>query len=173
MNRLVSSMSKVDIEEFDENSSEHLSEMDVECSEGLESDLRNDKDDEDDPEGDNGYENDSEDDDGNEDDSEGDDNNEDDIEGDEDDRDSSGSDDSGSGDDEYDNRTALQRSLIYKCSWMINFCPPPVRKYQKSRKCLAYCHHLLLKHLKDSFVIKYSISSFDTLISMEDRNMQK
>ena len=95
MNRLATSMSKVDLEGFDENSSEHLSEMDIDGSEGDESDLRNDKDDEDD--------------------SEGDDSNEDDIEGDEDDQDSSGSDDTGSQGDEYDNRKALQRSLIYKC----------------------------------------------------------
>ncbi|CAF4207947.1 unnamed protein product [Rotaria sordida] len=61
MNRLINSMTKANLAEFEENSSENLSEMEIHGLEGDESDSRNDKDDEGDGGGSGSDEDDSED----------------------------------------------------------------------------------------------------------------
>ncbi|CAF2885680.1 unnamed protein product [Rotaria sp. Silwood2] len=114
MSSLVNSMAKANLDEFEETSSEHLSETDVNASKDDESDS-SDTDAEDDSESDEDH--------GGEDS--------------EDYGDGPKSDKGDSEDAEGENRAALQSSLVYNSLWTANFCPPPIREFQKSRKCFG------------------------------------
>ena len=140
MNRSISSL--ITVNESEETSSEHRSEMRLDESEGDEDVFEDDG--EDDCEG--NSESDSEDnsDGDSEDNSESDseDNSDGDSEGDtEDESESDGerstSDEDDSEGDDNDSRTTLESSLVYNGPWTTNFCSPPVQEFQKSTKCLG------------------------------------
>ncbi|CAF0892465.1 unnamed protein product [Didymodactylos carnosus] len=115
------------LDDFEDTSSEHPSEMDTDGSEDNESESRSDQDDEGDGSG-------SKSDEDGEDGSGSDENN---SEGDEYSEDDSGDDDGDSEDDEGGNEAALQSSLVYNCPWTTDFHPPPARAFHKSRKCVG------------------------------------